>query len=80
MKKRKLMIAATLIALAMLIPVRRDMDDGGSKEYSAALYRVVLRHSLAQRDGPRGYLSGTEISLFGMEIYNDVMFVPSVGE
>ena len=80
MKKRKLMIAAILIALALLIPVRRDMDDGGSKEYSAVLYRVVLRHSLAQQDGARGYLSGAEISLFGMEIYNDAVFVPSAGE
>lgn len=80
MKMQRVSIAVGLIVLALLIPFRRDMDDGGSKEYSAVLYRVVLRHSLAQRDGERGYLSGMEISLFGMEIYNDVMFVPSVGE
>ena len=80
MKKRKLLIAVILIVAVMLIPVRRDMDDGGSKEYSAALYRIVLRHSMTRQDGEMGYLSGTEISLFGMEIYNDVMFVSSAGE
>ena len=80
MQKRLIRIAAGLIALVMIVPVYSEADDGGSREYSALLYRVTLRRSMAQRDGETGYLAGTEIYVLGAKVYNDVIFVPSVRE
>ena len=77
MEKRLLRIAAGLIAFVMIIPVCSEADDGGSKEYSAILYRIVLRRSMARQDGESGEFVGTEIHIIGMEVYNDAVFVPS---
>ena len=74
MKKRRIGIAAAVIILAMLLPVRLEMDDGGSEEYSALLYRVTLRHTMAQQEGVFGYLMGTEIQILGFDVYSDVRF------
>lgn len=80
MKKRLLRIATILILLVMLIPVYREMDDGGSREYSAILYSVTQRHAMSREEGDVGYLTGTEIRLLGFKVYSSVQFVPSVGE
>lgn len=80
MKKRWIGIAAGLIVLAMLVPAYSEMDDGGSREYSALLYRVTFRHSVAQQGGESGYLTGTEVRVLGMEVYNDALFIPSGGK
>jgi hypothetical protein len=74
--KRKL-TAAALIALMLLLPVYREIDDGGSKEYAALLYRVTLRHTMTRQEGTDGYLKGTEVRIFGITVYDDVCFMPS---
>lgn len=80
MKKRQTVIAAALIALILLLPVCREMDDGGSREYAAVLYRVTLRHTMTRQEGTEGYLTGTEIRILGITVYDSVCFVPSEGK
>ena len=77
MKRKKTAAAAALIALLLLLPVCRELDDGGSKEYASLLYRVVLRHTMTRQEGTDGYLTGTEVRIFGIAVYDDVRFVPS---
>ena len=77
MKKRRTVMIAALTALLLLLPVCRELDDGGSKEYASLLYRVVLRHTMTRQEGTDGYLTGTEVRIFGIAVYDDVRFVPS---
>ena len=65
MKRKLTAIVAALIALMLLLPVYREIDDGGSKEYASLLYRVVLRHTMTRQEGADGYLTGTEVRLLG---------------
>ena len=74
MKKRWVAAAAALI---LLLPVCREMDDGGSKEYTSVLYRVTLRHAMTRQEGTDGYLTGTEVCILGITVYDDVLFIPS---
>lgn len=80
MGRRLIRMAAGLIALVMMIPVYSEADDGGSREFSALLYRIVLQCSMAQRDGETGYLAGTKTYVLGTEVYHDVTFVPTGGK
>ena len=75
MKKRRLRLAAWLLFLAMLIPVCREMDDGGSKEDESLRDSIALRRSMTERNGREGFLAGTEIRVLGILIYDDVSFV-----
>ena len=77
MKRKLTAIVAALIALMLLLPVYREIDDGGSKEYASLFYRVVLRHTMTRQEGTDGYLTGTEVRLLGITVYDDVRFVPS---
>ena len=77
MKRKLTAIVAALIALMLLLPVYSEIDDGGSKEYASLLYRVVLRHTMTRQEGADGYLTGTEVRLLGITVYDDVRFVPS---
>ncbi len=77
MKKWKLMMAAGLLAPAMLMPVCREMDDGGSKEYASLLYSVTLRRAMTEQNGQEGVLAGIEIRVLGILVYDDVSFVPN---
>lgn len=80
MKKRRTVMIAALTVLLLLLPVCREIDDGGSKEYAAVLYRAALRHTMTRQDGLDGYLTGTEVRVLGIRVYNDVCFIPSGAE
>ena len=77
MKKRRLAAAAALMALILLLPVYREMDDGGSREYAAVLYRIALRHSMIRQEGTEGYLTGLRVDILGITVYDDVSFIAS---
>ena len=79
MKRRRLTIAVLMLLIAMLIPAYAEMDDGGSRQYTAVLYRVTLRHTLIRQAETDGYLTGTEIRILGCEVYNSTQFVPDEG-
>ena len=76
MKKRRIAVATALIAMLLLLPVYREMDDGGSREYAAVLYRITLRHTMTRREEIDGYLTGICVRILGIPVYDGVRFIP----
>jgi len=73
--KRIIIVSAIILLLILLIPFPLHYQDGGSVDYKAIIYCVTNRHSLWTNDeGVNGYLTGIEISVFGIEIYENVKF------
>ena len=64
--KRKRLIILVIVLVVILItpcPIPIELKDGGTKIYSAILYKVVVWHSLGL--GPNGGIkTGTEILFF----------------
>jgi hypothetical protein len=75
MKKRWIKLCAAVLVLALLMPVYREADDGGTREYAAVLYRIRLRHTMTRQENVCGYMTGTEVNILGIEVYSDVRFV-----
>ena len=78
---KKIITITVLIAVAVffLFPRRYSYLDGGSVAYGSFdlgfTYKVEQRHrlpSVEDADGYGYYENGTVISVFGIEIYNDV--------
>ncbi|HIZ19275.1 MAG TPA: hypothetical protein H9674_00250 [Firmicutes bacterium] len=59
--RRALLSLAVLLAIAC-IPIPATLKDGGTRNYSALLYRVIVWHRLAGGGG--GYSTGVEVQLF----------------
>ncbi len=57
--RRALLSLAVLLAIAC-IPIPATLKDGGTRTYSALLYRVIVWHRLAGS----GYSTGVEVQLF----------------
>ena len=69
-KKRILLIVIIIIALIiLLVPIPRYLNDGGSVEYRALLYKITDYHQIA----PVGsdYIEGIGIEIFGIEVFNN---------
>ena len=69
-KKRFLLIVIIIIALIiLLVPIPRYLNDGGSVEYRALLYKVTDYHKLE----PVGsnYIEGIGIEILGIEVFNN---------
>ena len=69
-KKRFLLIVIIIIALiVLLVPIPRYLNDGGSVEYRALLYKVTDYHKLE----PVGsnYIEGIGIEILGIEVFNN---------
>lgn len=78
-KKFIVILLIVLLIIFMLFPRRYSYLDGGSVAYGSFdfgfIYRVEQRHRLpgaVDADGYGYYENGTVISVFGIEIYNDV--------
>ncbi len=63
--------------LLMMLPMQIGIDDGGTEVYAALLYRVTDWHMMDWREGVFGYHTGIEIRILGIEIYNNVQFIPA---
>lgn len=71
-KVTNLILVGLLAALAVgLIPAIYEADDGGTVLYDAMLYDVHRYHSL--RQDVWGYVTGTEVSVLGMNILNNTL-------
>lgn len=76
LKKRYILIAVAVILLILLVPIPKQFDDGGSKQYSALIYTVTDYHSMlrgTEHDGKvikEGYIIGREVELFGQTVYD----------
>ena len=70
--KKKIVIGITiLLAVILLCPIPMRLKDGGTVVYQAVLYRIEKVHRLALGSAD-GYVDGTIVEIFGVEIYNDV--------
>ena len=72
--KKVLLIAGILFIL--LIPIKKTYKDGGTREYSAILYKVIKWHILDD-DYESGYNDSTEIHIFptnfhGIDYYKKI--------
>ncbi len=78
--KKKLMIAAILLTLVvMLFPIRTQLKDGGTVQYTAVLYSVSKVHRLIsieemkQEGKIKEFDHGITVELLGFEIFNNVI-------
>ena len=69
-------IILIVIVALLLIPHRYGVDDGGSYGYEAVLWQLEKHHSMWTEEEVFGYKNGTIFSIFWIEVYNDVVFVP----
>ena len=80
MNKKKLIIVSiiVLILLILLIPKSRYLNDGGTVEYQALLYKVskvsilISREEMEAEGKVKDYDKGIIIEVFGFEIFNSV--------
>lgn len=73
MKKKVIIVSiVALIMLALLIPIPRYLNDGGTVEYKALLYNVTKLNKLNYHSST-GYDRGTKIEILGIEVYNDIV-------
>lgn len=57
--------------LFAFVPIKNAVNDGGSVVYRpvSGLYEVWELHRIADENG--GYIVGTAVELFGIEVYNN---------
>lgn len=71
MKKKAIIIMIIIVLIILLIPIPRGLNDGGTVEYTALLYKVSKVHRLTG-DLEKMYEDGTTIEILGIEIFNNV--------
>ena len=76
-KKRLLRILIPILIIALLFPFSQCLDDGGTVLYTSVLFQVEKKHTLWQENDVNGYLTGTVVRIFGLEVYRDLVFTPS---
>lgn len=75
-KKRRITAAIVIVLvlafIALLIPKRICVNDGGTVVYKAALYTVYKWHAYDDPDettGEQRYIVGTSVDILGMRVY-----------
>lgn len=75
-KKTKIIIALILVMPVLLIPIPRNLPDGGSVSYKSLTYEVVKIHQPSDTTNYTNpnydlgeYADGLEIKVFGKTIY-----------
>ena len=78
MKKKVIMVVIVAILLIILFPRTRYLNDGGTVEYKAILYKVSKVHRLIsieemeQEGKVKEYDDGIIVEVLGFEIFNNV--------
>lgn len=76
--KKIVIVVIVAILLIILFPRTRYLNDGGTVEYKAILYKVSKVHRLIsieemeQEGKVKEYDDGIVIEIFGFEIFNNV--------
>lgn len=77
--KKKIIAAVIVLVLAVLLfPIRSQLKDGGTVQYTAILYGVSKVHRLIsieemEREGKvKEYDDGYTVELLGFEVFNNV--------
>ncbi|MCL2672349.1 MAG: hypothetical protein FWF10_10000 [Clostridiales bacterium] len=85
-KKRIIIIIAAILLLVLCVPVRGELDDGGSIIYRAVIYSVEDCHALwinregswgytpEFEEGAEGYMTGLQVSVFGIVVFDNTKF------
>lgn len=68
-------IAICILVVFVLFPRRYGLQDGGTIRYESfgfgAMYSVELRHRINTQGEHSYYETGTIVTIFGLEAYND---------
>ena len=78
MKKKVIMVVIVVILLIILFPRTRYLNDGGTVEYKAILYKASKVHRLIsieemeQEGKVKEYDDGIIVEVLGFEIFNNV--------
>lgn len=71
MRKKAIIVMVIIVLFILLIPTPMHLNDGGTVEYKALLYKVSKVHRLTG-DLEKMYEDGTTIEILGIEIFNNV--------
>lgn len=71
MRKKAIIVMVIIVLFVLLIPTPMHLNDGGTVEYKALLYKVSKVHRLTG-DLEKMYEDGTIIEILGIEIFNNV--------
>ncbi len=71
MRKKAIIVMVIIVLFILLIPTPMHLNDGGTVEYKALLYKVSKVHRLTG-DLEKMYEDGTIIEILGIEIFNNV--------
>lgn len=76
MKKKVLISLIIIVLVILLFPRRNALNDGGTIEYKAVIYKVSKVHRY-KIDGKynNDFENGIIIEVFGKEIYNNVEWI-----
>jgi len=78
MKKKIVTVVLLLLLVVLLFPIRTQLQDGGTVQYTAVLYRVSKVHKLIsieemeQEGKVKEFDDGLTMELLGFEIFNNV--------
>ena len=78
MKKKMIMLMIVVILLILLVPKARYLNDGGTVEYQALLYKfskvskLISIEEMEAEGKIKNYDKGIIIEVFGFEIFNNV--------
>ena len=71
-KKTFATIAILFILVILLLPIRMNLNDGGSVSYKSLVYEVTKIHQYdPEFDNVKPYIDGIEIKILGMRIYRE---------
>lgn len=70
MRKKAIIVMVIIVLFILLIPTLMHLNDGGTVEYKALLYKVSKVHRLTG-DLEKMYEDGTIIEILGIEIFNN---------
>jgi len=74
-KKKYLIVFIIIVLLVLLFPIRAVYKDGGTKTYTALLYKIIVWNTIDFNE-ESGCKTGTEIHLFpnnfhSLDYYNN---------
>ena len=69
--KKWIITISILVLVLLIIPIPLHYNDGGTREYKAALYTIYQVHRLHDSADGVSYIEGTIIKILGHEVYND---------
>ncbi len=78
MKKKVIIVMVIVVLLMLLVPIPMHLNDGGTVEYKALVYKVskvkrlISIEEMEQEGKIKEYDHGIIIEILGFEIYNNV--------